>query len=65
MTSRGCSNLLLKGLPVKVDSGRPQDVLRTSLRGPLEYSNMDVPIFNFQLFDSSNLSKSISTLKVY
>ena len=25
-----------------VDSGRPQDVLRTSPRGPWEYSNLDV-----------------------
>ena len=65
MTFMGRPNLPLNGLPWEVDSGHPQDVLRTSLRGPSEYSNTNISIFNFQLFDSLNLSKSISTLKVY
>ena len=42
MTSRGRLNLMFKGCPWKVDSGRPQDVLRTSPRGSPEYSNVDV-----------------------
>ena len=42
MTSRGRLNLMFKGRPWEVDSGRPQDVLRTSPRGPSEYSNLDV-----------------------
>ena len=42
MTSRRRLNLTLEGRPWEVDSGRPQDFLRTSPRGPLEYSNLDV-----------------------
>ena len=42
MTSRGRLNLMFKGRPWEVDSGRPQDVLRKYLRGPWEYSNLDV-----------------------
>ena len=60
MMSRGCPNLTLKGLPWEVDSRRPQDVLRTSLRGSSEYSNLDVPVF-FVTFLSEliRLTKSI------
>ena len=36
-------NLKFKGRPWKVDSVRPQDVARTTLRGPSEY--LGVPIF--------------------
>ena len=39
---QGRLNLTFKGRPWEVDSGRPQDVLRTSPRGPSEYSNVDV-----------------------
>ena len=42
MTSRGRLNLMFKRRPLKVDSGRPQDVLITSPGGPWEYSNLDV-----------------------
>ena len=42
MTSRGRLNLTFKGHPWEVDSGRPQNVLRTSPRGPWEYSTLDV-----------------------
>ena len=45
MTSRGRLNLTFKGRRWEVDSGCPQDVLRTSPRGPSEYSNLDVPAF--------------------
>ena len=69
MPSRGRPNLTFKGRPWEIDSGHPQDVLRTSPRGSSEYSNLDVAAFFrtfFQaLFDWSNLSKSISTLKMY
>ena len=68
-TSRGSANLTLKRRPREADSRRLQDVLRTSPRGSSEYSNLDVAAFFrtfFQaLFDWSNLSKSISTLKMY
>ena len=42
MTSRGRLNLTFKGRSWEVDSGRPQNVLRTSSRRPSEYSNFDV-----------------------
>ena len=42
ITSRGCLNLTFKWRPWEVDSGRPQDVFRTSPRGPSEYSNLDI-----------------------
>ena len=45
MTSRGRPNLTFKGRPWELDSGCPQDVLRTFPRGPSEYSNLDVPTF--------------------
>ena len=45
MASRGRPNLFFKGRPWEVDSGRPQDVFRTSRRGPSECSNLDVPKF--------------------
>ena len=59
MTSRGRLNLMFKGRPWRVDSGRPQDVLRTFPSRPWEYSNFD--IYNFfklffqNLFDWPNL----------
>ena len=37
MTSRECTNLTSKGPPCDADSGRPQDVLRTSPRGPSKH----------------------------
>ena len=43
MMYTGRLNLTFKGRPWEVDSGCPQDVLRTSTRGPSEYSNYDVP----------------------
>ena len=60
MTSRGRLNLTFKGRPSEVDSGRPQDVLGTSLRGFSEYSNLDVAAF-FVTFLSEiiRLTKSI------
>ena len=68
MTSRGYLNLTFKERPWEVDSGRPEDVPRTSPRGPWAYSNFDVFIF-FLTFLSELVrltkSKSISTLKVY
>ena len=45
MTSRGRLNLTFKGRHWEIDSGRPRDVLRTSLRGFSEYSNLDVAEF--------------------
>ena len=45
MTSSGRPNLMFKGPSWDVDLGRLQDVLRTSPRGPSEYSNLDVPKF--------------------
>ena len=53
-------NLTFKGRPWEVDSRRPQNVLRTSLRGSSEYSNLDVPVF-FVTFLSEiiRLTKSI------
>ena len=45
MRSRGRLNLTFKWRPWEVDSGRPQEVLRTTPRGPSEYSNLD--IWNF------------------
>ena len=48
MTSRGCFYLAIKGRPWEVDLGSPQEVLRTSPRGPSDYSKLDVPnFFNF------------------
>ena len=45
MTSTGCFYLAFKGRPWEVDLGSPQEVLRTSPRGPSEYSKFDVPNF--------------------
>ena len=42
MLSRGLLTLTFKGRPWEVDSGHPQDVVRTSPRGPWEYSELDV-----------------------
>ena len=39
---QGHLNPTFKGRPWEVDSGRPQNVLRTSPRGPWEYSNLNV-----------------------
>ena len=47
MTSRGRPDLTFKRRPSEGDLGRPQDVFRMFPRGPLEYSNLDVPIFFF------------------
>ena len=52
MTSRGHSNVTFKGRTWEVDSGRSQDVLRTSPRGPYEYSNMSQILF--KLFFKTN-----------
>ena len=69
MTSRGRPNLMFKWRPWEINSGCPQDVLRTFPREPSEYSSLDVQnffkLFFHNLFDWANLSKSISTLKVY
>ena len=61
MTSTGRPNLMFKRRRWEVDLGRPQDVLRSSPRGPSEHSNLDVPKFllNF-LSDLIRLTKSIS-----
>ena len=64
MTSRGRSDLTFNGRLWEVDSGRSQDVLRTSLRGPSKHSNFDVPkclpkyskIFFQNFMDWPNLS---------
>ena len=58
--SWGHPNLTFKGRPWEVDSRRPQDFLRTSLRGSSEYSNLDAPVF-FVTFLSGviRLTKSI------
>ena len=68
LTSKGCPEMMFrgrpnptfKGRPWEVNSGCPQDVLRTSRRGPSEYSNLDVPKF-FLTFLSEliRLTKSI------
>ena len=55
MTSRGHPDLTLKGCPWEVNSGSPQDVVRTIFFW----------LFFQKLFDWPNLSESISTLKVY
>ena len=69
LTSWGRPNLMFMGRPWKVNLGCPQDVLKTLPREPSEYSYLDVQIFLKlfcqNLFDCANLSKSISTLKVY
>ena len=57
----GRPNLTFKGRCWKVDSGRPQDVLRTS---PWMSENF-FSLFLRSLFDWPNLSKSNSTLKMY
>ena len=61
MTSTGRPNLMFERRRLEVDLGRPQDVLRSSPRGPSEHSNLDVPKFllNF-LSDLIRLTKSIS-----
>ena len=45
MTSKARLNLAFKGRRWEVDLGRPQYVLRTSPRGPWEYSNLDSKFF--------------------
>ena len=45
MKSRGHPNLAFKGRTWDADSGRSQDVLMTSPRGPSDYSNLDVPTY--------------------
>ena len=60
MTFRRCPNPMFKGRPWEVDSGRLQDVLRTSPRGPSQYSNLDVPTFSLPfLSELIRLTKSI------
>ena len=61
MTSRVSPNLTFKGRPWEVDSGRSQDVVRTSPRGPLEYSNLNVPNFVF-VFNFSFRTYSIDQI---
>ena len=69
MTPIDCPNMTLKGRPWEVDSGRPQDIFRASPRGISKHWSLDVPkfllIFFQNFFDWPNLSKSISTLKVF
>ena len=60
MTSRGRPNLKFKGRPWEVDLRRPEDVLRISPRGYLEYSNLDVPAFSVTfLSELIPLTKSV------
>ena len=51
--------LMFNGHPWEVDSGRPQDILRTSPRGFSKYSNLDVPTF-FSTFLSELIRLTIS-----
>ena len=55
MTSRGRPDLTFKGRPWEVNSGSPQDVVRTIFFW----------LFFQNLYGWPNLSESISTLKVY
>ena len=60
MQSIGPSNLTFKLSPWDVHSRCPPDVLRTSYRGPSEYSNLDVPNFLLTfLLELIRLTKSI------
>ena len=60
MTSWGRPNLTFKGRLWEVDSGRPQDVLRTSPRRPSKHSHLDVPTFLLTfLSELIRLTKSI------
>ena len=59
MTARRRPNLKFKGRPRGVDSGRPQDVLRTSLKGFSEYLNLDVAAlfcnFSFRTYSTDQI----------
>ena len=45
MTSKGCLNLTFKGCSWEVDSGRPQDVHRTSCKRSSKHWHLDVTKF--------------------
>ena len=61
LTSWGRPNLTFKRRTWEVDSGRPQNVLRTFTRGCSKHSKLDVPKFLFLIFLSEliRLIKSI------
>ena len=58
ITSRGHPNMTFKGRPWEVDSGRSQNVLRTSPRGPSDAQTLMPQIF-FNFSELIRLTKSI------